>query len=392
MDTLSLETWLEHPHNRESFHQVDRLLQTATIAKGDGRPRSLNHSGDSPLGDESIVTNGPHEQTLEEFLDLTHTDSIVVLRGDDVLYERYFDGNTTDSRHIAMSVSKSLCGMLAGILVGDGKLDVNATASAYIPELARGSWGDATVRELLDMTAAPNFDMNYTGPNTEVQAGDRSAGWRPGHDDDADGTRAFLEGIRGSGTHGNQFQYCSATTDVLAWVIERAANRPYRELLADLVWSKIGAEEDAFITIDDHGTPYACAGVNMRLRDLARFGRLILGGGMRTGEQVVPVDWIASTAAGGEFNTMDETDRSFGTYKNQWWVPRDADGCFYAVGIFGQYLWLDPARDITIAKFSSEENPLDHGAEHVSAFLSIGRIVDQWAPKTTIQRETINEF
>lgn len=372
MDLLSLDTWLLPPHNRHSLHQVDRLVPVATIARGDRAPRALSPADTSHEADHSAVALAPgREATLLEFLEMTNTDAFIVLRGDQVLYERYFGDNTRESRHIVMSVSKSLCGMLAGILVDDGLLDVDAKTSMYVPELENGSYGGSTVGQLLDMTALPDFDMTYTDPSAEVQAGDRSAGWRPRRDDDADGTRAFLERLQGSGGHGTAFQYCSATTDVLAWVLERAADMPYARLLETKLWQNLGAEDDAVITVDNRGTPYACAGISMRLRDLARFGRLILDDGRIDGRQVIPEEWIRTTAQGGVFDTSLYGDSTPGTYRNQWWIPGGSHGSFYAVGIFSQYLWLDPSTGITIAKFSSETGPLNHKSEHLNALHSI---------------------
>jgi 6-aminohexanoate-oligomer exohydrolase len=391
VDTLSLETWLQPPENRLALHEVDRLLSTTAISRGDGRTRSLREASAPMILVDPVVAIGEGEnRRLSGFLELTSTDAIIVLRGDEILYEKYFGDNGPQSRHIVMSVSKSLCGMLAGTLVAAGELDPDTRTSVFVPELAKGSWGSTTVRQLLDMTAAPDFDMNYLDPSAEVQAGDRSAGWRPRRDGDAAGTREFLEGLRGLGEHGREFHYCSATTDVLAWVLERAAGIPYERLLGERIWSKIGAEADASITVDDHGSPYACAGMCMRLRDLARFGRLILEDGRVSGEQIIPTSWIRETARGGLFETEDEFDRASGTYKNQWWVPSDDRGTFYAVGIFGQYLWLDPATDLTIAKFSSQPKPLDHSEEHVFAFRSLSDTVARQSSRHVLS-EGINK-
>ncbi|WGW13577.1 serine hydrolase [Saxibacter everestensis] len=378
MTTISLETWLQPPHNRLSLHQVDRLVPHTAIASGQAR-RGLIRPHTQPNWSDHLVPLGcGREAPLREFLELTNTDAICVLHGDNVLYEDYFNGNKPESRHIAMSVSKSFCGMLAGVLVAEGRLDLSAETTAYLPELAGSSYGGSTVSQLLDMTATPDFDMTYTNPDSEVQAGDRSAGWRPRRDDDHEGTRAFLKSLRGSSDHGSVFQYCSATTDVLAWVLERAGAAPYARLLEDRIWKQIGAEDDALITVDEFGTPYACAGMSMRLDDLARFGRLILDGGRRNGRQIIPEEWIRSTALGGTFDTTEDDELIPGSYKNQWWVPGDSNGSFYAVGIFGQYLWLDPSTDITIAKFSSEPTPLAHGIEHLNALHSIASRAAAW--------------
>lgn len=372
MTSRSLDTWLDTPHNRDSLHEVQRFVRTTQLERG-SRPTRLLVEAKTPTGLSamSVAVESGQEMSVADFLSLTNTDAFIVLRGDQILHEQYFGGNRPKTRHIVMSVSKSFCGMLAGILVEDGTLDLDATVTKYIPGLAGGSFGTATVRQLLDMTAAPDFDMSYLNPDAEVQAGDRAAGWRPGQPGDADGTRAFLQSLQRSGIHGAAFQYCSATTDVLAWVLERAADVPYAELLETRIWQHVGAEADAQITVDASGTPYACAGMSMRLRDLARFGRLLLGHGRLDGTRVIPRSWIDTTASGGSFDTSDTSNRRAGTYKNQWWVPDGKSGAMFAAGIFGQYLWIDPTTDIVIAKFSSESDPLGHSAEHSHALRSI---------------------
>ncbi|MFF0749349.1 serine hydrolase domain-containing protein [Streptomyces sp. NPDC004267] len=357
---ISSGNWLTPPHHRSGLHRVEDVISCATVARGDAPVRGLQCTR-NPLDWDLLTVPGPEGRPIRaaEFLARTHTDGILVLRGDTVIGERYFGEFTSASRHIVMSLSKSFAGMLAGVLASAGLLEPDAAVPAYVPELAGGSYAGATVGQLLDMTAAPHYDMSYLEPTAEVHVGDRAAGWRPRRPGDVVGIRPFLSRLRGAGRHGAGFQYCSGTTDVLAWVLERAGGAGYGELMRRHVWSWIGAEDDAFVTVDDHGTPYACAGMGMRLRDLARFGRLVLDDGWREGTAVLPADWIARTRRGGDFATTAESDAAAGgTYKNQWWIPGDDHGSFYGVGIFGQYLWLDPRTDVVIAKFSATDEPV----------------------------------
>ncbi|MFF9483185.1 serine hydrolase domain-containing protein [Streptomyces sp. NPDC014733] len=368
--------WATPPHHRDGLHQVDRLIACAEIAAAPGTPRTLTEAA---IGLDWAALKLPVEENRSvpaaEFLKLTRTDAILVLRGDEVLFEDYRGDNTATTRHIVMSISKSFCGMLAGTLVAEGRLDTEDTVATIVPELSGTSFGQATVRQLLDMTAAPHYDMTYLDPASEANAGDRAAGWRPRTGDDAPGTRAFLAGLRGAGEHGARFQYCSGTTDALSWTLERAAGEDYRSLMESRIWSRIGAEANAYITVDPLGTPYACAGMGMRLRDLARFGRLVLNGGWYDGTQVIPREWIAQTRAGGDFTVPE--DSASGTYRNQWWIPDSRQGSFYAVGIFGQYLWLDPENDVVVAKFSCCDSPVDHRPDHIPALAAIARAAAQ---------------
>lgn len=376
--SVSLTNWLEPPHNRWSLHHVEELVATARISRGTGPTQPLPERKQD-LSDVRLGTTGPGAGwTMEEFMEATSTDGLLVLSGENIVYERYFGDSTATTRHIAMSVSKSICGMLAGVLVAEGLLDLQAQVASYIPELSKAAHAQSTIRQLLDMTSSLRFDMDYPNPDSDVQTEDRCTGWRPRLAGDPAGTRAFLAGLQADTGHGEAFQYCSATTDVLAWVLERASGLPYARLVQQRIWSRIGAENDAYVCVDDYETPYACAGLGMTLRDLARFGRMILDGGRSQGREVIPTDWITKTrdddsndvGLSPEFSDFHPA----GAYRNQWWITGDDRGTFYGRGIFGQYLWLDPTSDVVIAKFSSQPGQRDQVPEHVAALGAIAAV------------------
>jgi len=283
-----------------------------------------------------------------------------------------------------MSISKSLAGMVAGRLIDREVFDPDAEVAAYIPELKHTAYGDATAQQVLDMAVAVRFNQEYDNPQSDVQTEDRASGWRPRLSGDPPDTKAFLATIQGEGEHGTRLQYCSATTDVLAWLMERASGRPYAELLGEELWSQIGAEHDAYVTVDDSGFPYACAGVCATLRDVARFGRLVLDGGVWSGRTVLPKSWIDATrhGAGSPVTSALDFEAVWGAYPdavyhNQWWTTRGPHGAFFGAGIFGQYLWLDPQSDVVIVKLSSlpAPNPPEDNKEHMTALDALASAV-----------------
>jgi CubicO group peptidase (beta-lactamase class C family) len=321
--------------------------------------------------------------TMADFLAESATDAIVVLHGDRVVHESYLGAGGRDRRHSLFSVSTSLLGTLTGSVVADGLLFLDEPVADLVPELADSAYARATVRQLLDMTASLSFGHDYVDPAAEVHMMDRSTGWRPRRPADPIGVRPFLTTLTGDGRHGRRLFYCSATTDVLAWVLERATGTPYVDLMGERVWGRIGAEHDAVVTVDAEGAPYTCAGVNATARDLARFGRCILDGGTFAGEQVVPGEWLQEIRAGGDpaVSHREQYAETFtgryphGSYRSQWWVTGDEVGSFLAIGIHGQYLWLDPTRDVVIAKLSSLPDPRMGRDEHVAALSAIAEIV-----------------
>jgi len=350
--------WLDPLHNRTAFQRVDTFLKTAPIGRGSAPTREFPVS---PMDIESVAVSGAGAaSTIGDFLARSYTDGFLVVRGSELLFERYYNGMTPATRHILMSVSKLMAGLTAGSGVDAGWLDLEARVDDVVPELAASGYAGATVQQVLDMGVRVDFDQNYDDPASELQREDRSAGWRPALPGDPPSSKAFLSGLARAGDPGERFQYCSATTDVLAWILERQSGVSYPELVSQSLWSKIGAAHDAFVTVDSTGFPFACAGICAALSDVARVGRLVLDGGTWDGQAVVSRDWIAAMRNGpGSFVSTavepDEVNLVYpdAVYHNHWWTTRDGRGTIFGMGIFGQFLWLDPTSDVVVVKFSS---------------------------------------
>jgi hypothetical protein len=371
---VSLLNWQDAPYNRWAFQHVSELVPTAVLSRGSAPARPLARD-EWPI--ESVVFDGTAGPTaIEAFLDRTCTDGLLVLDGGVIRAEYYLNGMTAHTHHLLMSVSKSLCGMLFGHYVARGQVDTQAHVTAYVPELADTAYGDATIQQVLDMTVGVEFNEDYHDPDSHVQTQDRVAGLRPPHVGDPEDSYAFLQTLRRSGRHGVEFRYCSANTDVLGWVLERVSGRRYADVLSGELWSKIGVEHDAFITVDRSGFPLANGGMCATLRDLGRFGLMVLDDGRVSGRQVVPADWVRESRTGGDPGVAAPYLRAIhpnGRYHNQWWLSGDAHGTFYGTGIYGQYLWIDPVARVVIAKASSLPVATDPtmSREHAAAFRAI---------------------
>jgi len=346
----TLDSWQEPPHNRWAFANLGELVPTATIARRRREPGATVRLGALEARMPGLV------RRLEE----TFTDAFLVLCGDEVVAEYYRDGFAPDDRHLLMSVSKSLCGLVVGSLVADGLIDLDRPVTRYVPELVGSVYDGPSVRQVLDMLVAIDYDENYVDPASEVQTHDRSAGWRSRRDGDPVDTYAFLTTLRGSGRLG-EFQYSSANTDVLAWIIERATGQRYAEALSERLWSRLGADRDATITVDATGFGFANGGVSATARDLARVGRAVLDGGVAPGGRIVPREWTDAVLAGGdrEAMTYEGFTGSFpnGSYTRQWWCTGNERGNVSAIGIHGQNLWLDPSTDSVVVKLSTWPEP-----------------------------------
>ncbi|MGR0161962.1 serine hydrolase domain-containing protein [Paenarthrobacter nitroguajacolicus] len=346
----TLDTWQEGPHNRWTFAHLGEMLPTASVTR---RFPAAPATATDRLG--SLAVPG-----LRQRLEESYTDAFLVLHHNNVIAEYYRPGFAPDDLHLVMSVSKSMCGLLVGALVDSGKIVTSARVVDYVPELAGSAYDDPTVQHVLDMALHLNYSEDYLDPSSEVQTHDRSSGWRTRQDGDPEDTYAFLTTLTGNGTVG-RFQYCSANTDVLAWIIERVTGLRYPEALSKYLWSKLDAEQDATITVDSSGFGFANGGISCTARDLARVGRLMLDGGKGPVGRVVSEAWARSILAGGDPQAMAGSSftaiHPHGSYTRQWWCTGNERGNIAGIGIYGQYLWLDPATDTVIVKMSTWPEP-----------------------------------
>jgi CubicO group peptidase (beta-lactamase class C family) len=380
---VTLGNWQDPPFNRWAFQHVRELIPTARISRGASASRPLP----STERDISGITfrSGDEELTVGEMLASTYTDGFLVLHQGSIVSEQYFNSMTPDTPHLLMSVSKSVVSTVAGILWERGLLDVSAAIEVIVPELAGTSFRGATVQHLLDMRAGTHFDESYDNPQADVRQYERVYLWRP--DDGAPRSADALEyyaTLHNDGEHGGPFRYRSILTDVLGWVLERAAGARLHELIAQLIWQPMGAEFDAEITVDGRGNAMADGGICATLRDLGRFGLLFAGGGLARPSDIVPAAWIADIVAGAPdgpeaFTAADdEPGYPVGAhYRNCWWVRDPAVPFLHASGINGQNVFVHVPSQTVVVKLSTWPAALSPAIRMtVDAVLAIAAALD----------------
>jgi len=355
---VTLANWQDPPFNRWGFQHIAELIPTARIARGGPVWRLPEQPRD--LSGTLIHADG-RPVPLPTFLERTYTDGIIVLHDGRVVMESYFNGMEKRSRHLLMSVSKSVTSAVCGRLVGRGLLTPDEPVTAYLPELAGTSWDGCTVRHLLDMRAGTRFNEDYSDLDADVRVYEQIYLWRPRMSLDlpADITDYYAT-LANERPHGGRFDYRSILTDVLAWVMERAAGARFADLVASELWGPMGAEDDAEVTVDGHGNAMADGGISCTLRDLARFGLLLLRGGRRGSEQVIPRAWIQDTLiADPDVLTAfaaapDVAEFPVGAYyRNQFWVIDPRGPIVMASGINGQTVLVHGLADVVVAKVST---------------------------------------
>ncbi len=352
-------SYLQFPAIRWSFSNFRQLMPTVNVSRGLGAPIPLERELYADIDAIRFTPLGAKQpMTWAESLLANYTDGIVVLHKGRIVYERYFGVLKEEGQHIAMSVTKSFVGLLGAMIVAEGEIDAEACVSEYVPELAGSGFGDATVRQVLDMTAVIKFSEDYADPEAEIWAHVLAGDPLP-KPKDYTGPRSyfeFLQTVQKQGNHGEAFGYKTANTDALGWVIARITGRSVAQLLSERIWRRLGAEQDAYFIVDSIGTPFAGGGLTTGLRDLARFGEMLRNGGSYNGQQIVPASVVEDIQRGGDRAAFVKAGYSLmegWSYRNMWWVTHNEHDAFSARGVHGQRLYIDPKAEMVIARFAS---------------------------------------
>jgi CubicO group peptidase (beta-lactamase class C family) len=352
-------SWFRFPQTRWSFSNVRQLMPTSVVRRGNGPPTTLSRAERTdidavtfrPIGNDASMT-------WAESLAANHTDGILILHRGRVVYERYFGALAADRQHLAFSVTKSFVATVAATLIAEGTLDDRATVVSYLPELRSSAIGDATLRQLLDMTTGLDYTEDYTDPKSPVWELSRAGGFlaRP---PDYRGPESFFEylgTLKKAYPHGEKFAYKTVNTDALGAVLRRVTGKSLSALLSERLFARMGAEYDAFFPVDSTGAEFAGGGLNLTLRDLARFGELMRLEGRYNGQQIVPKAVVNDIRRGGDralFAPAGYKTLPGWSYRNMWWISHNEHGAFTARGIHGQGIYIDPAAEMVIARFAS---------------------------------------
>lgn len=320
----------------------------------------------------SYTVNGK-TSTLDEYLEQADVLGFIVLKDNQVVFEKYLHGAGPEDRFLSMSVEKSIVSVLFGTAVDEGKINVNDPVTKYFPDLASGAYKDCTVKNLLQMAAGIQFNEDYLDPKADVHRVlfDLIRGGEAFH-------KAGVE-IGSERAPGTAFHYQSLNTQILGELLEKVTHVPLNKYAEERLWKKIGAESDAFIYESDK-QPEICAFgcFNATLRDYARFGLMALHNGELSGKRVVSEAWMRESTTAPAFNMPrrdEKTGRPMTGYGYQWWLLPGEDHAFQAVGIYGQNIYVNPARHVVIAQFSALPKPSGGGNR------SIGRPHDAIAAK-----------
>ncbi|MCT2545153.1 MULTISPECIES: serine hydrolase [Streptomyces] len=357
------------------------LLPSRRVWRGPGPARELPTDA-AGLDRLTITTPDGGGLTLQDLFESARTDAFLVMHRGTVVHESHLHGLQPHDAHFNASAAKSYIGLVAAVLAHQGVLDRTATASSYVPELAGTAFGDSTVDHLLHMGTQVSYAGRPFDKPVEAQRyfAVVAPALRPYGYSGPTGIREHLATARATAAPGTEFRYENGNVEALAEILRRITGTTTSALLSDLIWSRLGADEDAYYVLDGEGVEAACGGFSATARDIARLGEMIRLGGAVGDRQIVPAAVTAAIpdapkgyAERVRFPAAPPDTPATLSYHDFWWILNDPYGSFMASGIHGQRLFVSPGLETVIVHYGSQVmSPAVPQAPLVQAFLQIG--------------------
>ena len=365
--------WIEGrgPHSTEIFRHLENYIPTVLIEKGGMETRGLPENISNILGQEILTsTFFEKEISLDQICDKKQINGVIVLHKGEIVYERYPEMEPTD-RHFLGSVSKSFIGTVIAHLADEGKLNEQDPIGKYLSEFKGRPLENVTIENLLRMASGINCRehvkdrVSFTDPNHCFYKLLQHSAYFP--EPESGFEESFMELLANSGEYepaGQTYDYTSANSAILTTIAERVSSKPFHELVQEYIWSKIGAEDDARVTLSSTGVAGSYGTILMRLRDLARYGLAFTDDAtnkiaserylaqIHTGDK----ELFSSEGGTGQRLWLKFFEGQGPDFQSYHWDVVFEDGDFTKFGLGGQCVYISPAKRLVIAFFSANKD------------------------------------
>ena len=312
---------------------------------------------------------------IDAYMNSQRSAAIVILHDGKLVYEKYGLGFGPEGKWTSFSVAKSLTSTMVGAAVKDGHIkSLDDKVTDYIAGLKGSAYDDVTVRQLLTMTSGVRWNEDYTDPKSDVALFNEHKAA-----EGEDVTVSYMKTLPREAPAGTKWVYKTGETNLIGVLVSEATGKTLAEYLSEKVWKPYGMEQDATWLLGATGHEISGCCIQAATRDYARFGQFILEGGVAGGKQVMPDGWLAMATTKQTGIGMDGRGYGF-----QWWT--NDDGSFAAQGIFGQGIFIDPARKLVIASNSNwpKATDPDIGAAREAFYQAVQKAVDAGLKPATV--------
>jgi len=353
---INLDNWKDFPYSSHTFQNVGQLIPEHLI-EGVDSFAPVSQLDPSLISREYKIAG--RMQVGSDFLKESYTDALLVTKSGTIIADYYSNNMDLHSPHLTFSVSKSITGIVAGIVLKKFGVHADTKISTIIDGTSGGAYADATIRNLLDMTVSLDFEESYASKEGVYARYRQAMLWMPRSDDsnysEEDLERFILSLPKAEVEHGFRFSYMSPNADLLGLVVQKVSGRPLAQLISEELWKPLGCGS-ATITIDEKEMARTAGGLSCSIYDLGLVGELMRKGGIHNGASLLEPMWVVDTFANGDYEAWGRGEffESFpkGAYRNQWYSIGDGELC--AIGIHGQWIYINTAKEIVISKFSCQ--------------------------------------
>jgi CubicO group peptidase (beta-lactamase class C family) len=310
---------------------------------------------------ESFVFKGERFKA-NQFIKDSWTTGLLVIQNDSIVFEKYYLGNTETTKNISWSMAKSFISALIGIAIADGFIDnINQNVEDYVPELVGTAYEGVRIKDVLQMSTGVAFNEDYGDFFSDINRWGRSFALGSSQDD-------FAATLKRETKPGTVNHYVSINTHVLGMILDRATGRSITSYMQEKLIEPLGIEYDSYWIKDGENMEVALGGLNMTLRDYAKIGSLYMHNGLWRNNQIISEDWVkVSVVSEGQHVQPGE---SFG-YGYQWWIPEGEKGEFMAIGVYNQYIYINPITHTIVVKLSANPRYNDVEFEPSSDYASL---------------------
>jgi len=331
---------------------------------------------------EQVSIAGEDRELTKVLTDLDIT-GLVIIKDGKLIHESYYKGTTREDRRISWSMAKSFMSGLYGAALESGAVkSLDDKVESYVPSLNGSAYEGATIRNVLNMASGITFDENYMDPKSDINDMGKILALGGSMDDYAAGL------TKRDVAAGSRWQYVSIDTHIAAMVLRAATGKTLHQLFNETYSAHLGFDKAPYYLTDGKNVAFALGGLNLTTRDYAKFGQLFEQGGKLGGKQIIPADWVAASTVHSA-PTMSERDTGYGY---QWWIPMPQEGPnkgdYTAAGIYGQYVYVNPAKNIVIAKNAADREfayPQDGYTHSMNVNMDLFRsLADYYVPEKKI--------
>jgi CubicO group peptidase (beta-lactamase class C family) len=338
-----------------TFRNIDRLFPTRTVRRG----KSVSELPvEAKTFDDFNFQSYDRIYDLYDVLSLNRISGIVIIQGGKVRFEKYLLGNDENTRWMSMSVVKSMTATLVGAAIHDGYIkSLDDPIVQYLPRFRDTAYDGVTVRQILQMASGVSWNETYTDPTSDRRRMlEAQIGQKPGEILD------LMASLPRAADPGSRWNYSTGETELAGALVAAATGKHVADYLSEKIWSRMGMESDANWWLESpDGLEVGGSGLSATLRDYARFGLLLLHDGVIDGERILPRGWVD------EASTPKMVNGERVDYGYMLWPLHGRS--YSAIGIFGQFVFVDPDRDLVVAMWGAQPKHVDrYGVDEYEFF------------------------